>query len=159
MAVETWISVFQDTLDEHEIQDKWTIDFDDALTLQGWDQYISGSFARFQCSECKRTWPSKRVPVVFNMILELDKTGKVKVRCVRQECKKCANPKMEEPRFASENIEVLLERLVKKILIRFYNEDMGAKNNTFHHVGRIDGPHETAHCEGCKLGICRQGMT
>ncbi|KAK6320665.1 hypothetical protein J4Q44_G00097720 [Coregonus suidteri] len=164
MALQEWASVLQDTIEEHDIEDTWSIEFDDAIVPDhpagGWQQYISGAFARFMCSKCKRAWPSKRVLVVFHMrLLAVENKGMVKVKRFRQKCKKCVPSQMEEPHFKAENIEVLLEKLVEKILVKCYDKDPGEKNSSFHFDGRIDGPHEAAHCEACQHGICRQVTT
>ncbi|XP_041745625.1 receptor-transporting protein 4-like [Coregonus clupeaformis] len=164
MALQEWDSVLQDTIEEHDIEDTWSIEFDDAIVPDhpagGWQEYISGAFARFMCSKCKRTWPSKRVLVVFHMrLLAVENKGMVKVKRFRQKCKKCVPSQMEEPHFKAENIEVLLEKLVEKILVKYYDKDPGEQNKSFHFVGRIDGPHEAAHCEACQHGICRQVTT
>ncbi|KAJ7993462.1 hypothetical protein DPEC_G00272680 [Dallia pectoralis] len=161
MALDEWNRIFNDTIEENEIEDHWSIIFDDHIVPDkpdpGWKQFISGAFARFMCSMCRRTWPSKRVLVVFHMRRWPEENkGVVKVRRFRQECKRCSTRAMEEPRFSAENIEVLLEKLVVKILVKCYSKDAGEKNTPFHLDGRIDGPHEAAHCEACKLGICRQ---
>ncbi|XP_029489429.1 receptor-transporting protein 3-like [Oncorhynchus nerka] len=162
MDLQEWANTLQNTIEEHDIEDTWSIEFDNTIIpdhpARGWKQYISGAFARFMCSKCKRTWPSKRVLVVFHMRLLEDK-GMVKVKRYRQECKKCVQSTMEEPRFKTENIEVLLEKLVVKILVKCYHQDAGENNNPFHLEGRSDGPHEAAHCEACKHGICRQVTT
>ncbi|KAL1023338.1 hypothetical protein UPYG_G00039420 [Umbra pygmaea] len=164
MDLQEWTKIFQDTIEENEIEDVWSIEFDDSIVPNhpqgGWQQYISGAFARFMCSKCKRTWPSKRVLVVFHMRrLPNESRGSVKVRRYRQECKRCVERKMEEPRFKAENIEVLLEKLVEKILVKCYDKDPGEKNSSFQPDGRVEGPHEAAHCEACKQGICRQVAT
>uniref|UniRef100_A0A4W5Q0D1 3CxxC-type domain-containing protein n=1 Tax=Hucho hucho TaxID=62062 RepID=A0A4W5Q0D1_9TELE len=164
MALQEWDSIFQNTIEEHDIEDTWSIEFDNNIVPDhpagGWQQYISGAFARFMCSLCRRTWPSKRVLVVFHMrLLAEEKKGMVKVKCYRQECKKCVQSTMEEPRFKTENIEVLLEKLVVKILVKCYYQDQGERNMSLHFDGRIDGPHEAAHCEACKHGLCRQVTT
>ncbi|XP_034149552.1 receptor-transporting protein 3-like [Esox lucius] len=164
MALEVWTKNFEDTIEENEIEDSWSIVFDDTIVPDqpegGWKQFISGAFARFMCSKCRRTWPSKRVMVVFHMRRWTEeKCGKVKVRRYRQKCKRCVECNMEEPRFKQENIVVLLEKLVAKILVKCYNQQQDEKNIPFQLDGRIDGPHEAAHCEACQQGICRQVTT
>ncbi|XDV21955.1 hypothetical protein PO909_026945 [Leuciscus waleckii] len=55
-----------------------------------------------------------------------------------KKCRRCNEAKMEDPNFPVENIDVLIERLVEKIRMR------------------VNGPHESAHCEACRLGVCSQ---
>lgn len=83
--------------------------------------------------------------------------GIVKVRPCKQECRRCLVPKKENPNFGHENIDVMVEKLIEKIKIRCYRENMGESNRVSHFTGRVNGPHESAHCEACQLGICQQG--
>ena len=113
--------------------------------------------SRFTCSKCKRTWPSKRVLVVFDFQLqERTKTGTVKARRFRQNCKRCKEAQMEEPQFEVDNIEVLLDKLVERIRMRCYRENLGQNNRGFRPVGISEVPHESSHCEACLRGICRK---
>lgn len=77
------------------------------------------------------------------------------MRRFRQNCKKCAEAPMEEPRISSENIEILMESLVEKIRIKCYHEDVDELGLEFEHL-RVTSPHEPDHCEGCLEGICTQ---
>ena len=109
-------------------------------------------FSRFRCSKCGRRWPSNWVTVVFHMHL-IGRQGVVKVRCCRQNCKKCASAPMQQPKIPSENIEILMDNLVKKIRIKCYGErlDEGSKP---HQNFKVKSPHEPGHCEACQLRIC-----
>ncbi|KAA0712475.1 Receptor-transporting protein 3 [Triplophysa tibetana] len=138
----------------------WHVEFDDSITpdgtAPGWYQYISGSFAGFTCSLCKRYWASKRVQVIFNFHLNSSKQGTIKVRRIKQECKSCDEAQMEEPNFPDENVDVLVERVVTKIRMRCYRENLGDTNRASKLYDKIEGPHESSHCEACQLGICGQ---
>ncbi|NP_001122192.1 uncharacterized protein LOC565147 [Danio rerio] len=141
--------------------DAWTIEIDETIEENGaapsWHQYISGSFAQFRCSLCRRGWGSSKVKVVFHFNLNTaSRRGTIKLRGFKQECKTCSAPQWERPQFPVENMDVLMEKLVKKIRMRCYRENLGETNRPPVFNGRIDGPHETAHCEACRLGRCSQ---
>ncbi|KAL0159373.1 hypothetical protein M9458_043098, partial [Cirrhinus mrigala] len=80
--------------------------------------------------------------------------GTIKLRCFKQECRECFLPVWEDPNFPVENIDVLVERLVKNIRVKCYRDDLGEANRPSVFEGRLNGPHESAHCEACQLGIC-----
>lgn len=83
------------------------------------------------------------------------KQGIVKVRRFRQNCKMCTEAPMGEPSITTENIEVLLDNLVKKIRIKCYNEPED-KHYRPHIALDVKSPHEPEHCEACKAGICNR---
>lgn len=152
-------SLREKSSDLHE--DTWHITIDDSIEphrqARDWYQYISGSFARFRCSLCKRGWVSKRVQVVFHFNLNAAKReGTIKLRRFKQKCRRCNEARMEDPNFAVENIDVLIERLVEKIRMRCYSENLGENNRPSVFSGRVNGPHESQHCEACQSGICSQ---
>ncbi|RXN13588.1 receptor-transporting 3-like protein [Labeo rohita] len=126
--ISLWDSSLQEKASElHD--DTWSIEMDGTIEenrpARDWQQYISGSFAQFKCSICKRTWPSKRVLVVFHFHLNTaTKQGTIKVRRYKQECRKCNEPRMEDPNFSEDNINVLTERLVDRIRMRCYGENL-----------------------------------
>ncbi len=68
----------------------------------------------------------------------------------------CNEDEWEDPDFPVENIDVLVERLVKNIRKKCYGEDLDNANRSSAFDGRRDGPHESDHCEACRLGICSQ---
>uniref|UniRef100_A0A673LM33 Receptor-transporting protein 2-like n=2 Tax=Sinocyclocheilus rhinocerous TaxID=307959 RepID=A0A673LM33_9TELE len=141
--------------------DTWNIETDQTIVenslAPNWHQYISGSFADFRCSLCRRTWGSSRVQVVFHFHLNTaSRQGIFTLRCYKQECRTCNEAQWEDPNFPVENIDVLVERLVKKIRRKCYGEDLGQTNRSSVFGGRFNGPHESAHCEACRLGICSQ---
>ncbi|XP_071764176.2 receptor-transporting protein 3 [Centroberyx gerrardi] len=161
MATSEWMSIFQTKIGELDRTDSWRLEFDDSLVPDspnpGWEQYIRSACARFSCSKCRRGWPSNRVMVVFHMRLSQSQ-GTVKVRRFRQNCKQCSEAPMEEARFGADNISILLEKLVEKIRIKCYHEDLGERNQPFRNVD-VKGPHEAAHCEACIRGICSMNST
>ncbi|XP_067272511.1 receptor-transporting protein 2-like [Pseudorasbora parva] len=160
MTLMLWESSLQAKASElHD--DSWHITITDSIEphnqARDWHQYISGSFARFTCSLCKRSWMSKRVQVVFHFHLNTTrKEGTIKLRRFKQKCRRCNEAKMEDPNFPVENIDVLINRLVEKIRMRCYKEDLGETNRPSVFSGRVNGPHESAHCEACRLSICSQ---
>ncbi|XP_030072915.1 uncharacterized protein LOC115479224 [Microcaecilia unicolor] len=153
-----WNSIFQSKLSERNKGDIWTLSLDDSVQpRQGWKRYTLPLFGRFRCSGCSRTWASAKVQILFYMKLEMWPTrrGWVTMRVFKQECGKCSAATFEEPEFLSENIEAALEKLVNRIQEKFYS-DFSRKNTTsaFVHNGKQDGPHESEHCEACRLGLC-----
>ncbi|XP_066504362.1 receptor-transporting protein 3-like [Hoplias malabaricus] len=158
--MEQWDEVFQSRF-SGLVEDQWTLVLDDSIepsrTRPGWFQYIRTSFAQFRCSLCRRSWPSKRVQVLFHFYLDSSlHRGTVKLRRFRQKCRRCTAAKMEEPRFSPENVDIMLEKLLEKVRIRFYGENPPESNRPFRFNGRVEGPHETQHCEACQRGYCSQ---
>ncbi|KAK6478773.1 receptor-transporting protein 3-like [Huso huso] len=160
MAQSDWVNIFKEKIQELGRRDRWWIEFDNNInsTEPGWENYIRNTFARFCCSQCRHTWASAQVPVLFHMKLDaLEGRGTVKVRCCKQECKKCLTPNLEQPQVSEENITVLMDKLMLKIRKKCYNENVGENTTRFFIAGNLDGPHESGHCEGCRLGICSRG--
>ncbi|KAK3533904.1 hypothetical protein QTP70_034899 [Hemibagrus guttatus] len=83
--------------------------------------------------------------------------GSVKARRMKQECRRCNVASKEMPTFRQENIDVMVEKLIEKIKVRCYGEDTRESNRVSRFFGRVNGPHESAHCEACQLGVCQQG--
>ncbi|XP_053491448.1 receptor-transporting protein 3 isoform X2 [Ictalurus furcatus] len=159
MEDQEWMSVFRTRAED--LQDEWTLYMDDSIqprnAAPGFYEYLRGSFAQFQCSKCGRSWPSKRVIVVFHFSLDAASgRGSVKVRRFKQECRRCNAPRKENPKFGKENIDVMVEKVIEKIKIRCYNENVGESSRPSHFIGGVNGPHESAHCEACQLGFCQQ---
>ncbi|XP_042370904.1 receptor-transporting protein 3-like [Plectropomus leopardus] len=156
MAQQEWTRIFQIKAHDLKQEDSWRLDFDEDIVPNfpdsGWQQYIRNTSARFKCSNCRREWPSNRVMVVFHMHLTYGQ-GVVKVRAFRQNCKMCSNAPMEKPSIISENIDILMENLVKKIRIKCYHEDLGEGHKPFVSL-EVKSPHEPAHCEACIAGFC-----
>ncbi|XP_007234066.3 receptor-transporting protein 3-like [Astyanax mexicanus] len=157
---EQWNTAFQNWASELE-GDEWTLELDDSIVpdkpQKGWFQYIRKAFAQFRCSLCKRSWPSKRVQVVFHFTLNSSlHRGTVKVRGFKQKCRRCTTAQMEAPSFLSENIDILLEKLMERIRIRCYKEERPETNKNLYFKGRVEGPHEAQHCEACLKGFCNK---
>ncbi|XP_055796892.1 receptor-transporting protein 2-like [Salvelinus fontinalis] len=160
MTNREWIRIFQSKVNnlKRNKGDRWRIEFDESIKADsvqsGWHQYISGAFGRFTCSKCNRSWSSGRVNVVFHMHLSSGQ-GMVKVRRLRQECRQCDDALMEEVSFDEEKLEVLLEKLMEKIRIKCYRENLGKRNRSHFDDEDDEGPpHESAHCEACSMGLC-----
>ncbi|XP_034534692.1 receptor-transporting protein 2-like [Notolabrus celidotus] len=139
-----------------ELKDSWRLEFDDKLVPKspnkGWKMTVRSTCARFRCSKCGRTWASNKAMVVFHMRLSYGQ-GIAKAKALHQKCKTCDEGPMQEPIMSRGNIAILLENLVEQIRVKCYNEDMGKKSRHFRSFD-AKSPHEPAHCEGCKLGIC-----
>ncbi|KAM9384677.1 receptor-transporting protein 2-like [Pholidichthys leucotaenia] len=169
-----WNRIFQDKAQQLQPGDSWHLEFDGNIVPDkrntGWQQYIKNTSASssgttnctsqrhscgwFKCSRCKRSWPSNRVMVLFHMCLT-DGQGTVKVRPFRQNCKICSEAPMEIPSIDSNNIGVLIDKLVEKIKIKCYHEKPSDSNRAPERFD-VRSPHEPDHCEGCKQGICTQ---
>ncbi|XP_060796637.1 receptor-transporting protein 3-like [Neoarius graeffei] len=125
----------------------------------GFYEYLKGSFAKFCCSKCNNSWTSRRVLVIFHFSHDAaNGCGTVKMRCCRQECRRCSVPSKEQPEFHRENIDVMVEKLIEKIQFKCYEKRMIQSNRTSRFNGRVNGPHESALCEACGLGICQKGI-
>ncbi|KAF6734432.1 Receptor-transporting protein 3 [Oryzias melastigma] len=151
-----WKRIFQDEAKGLHFGHIWQMEFDDTIMPDcpnpGWEQYIRNTSARFRCTLCGRSWPSNRVLVTFHMQL-IHIVGTVKVRALRQNCKRCTNAPMVKPSVESYNIKVLMENLMEKIKIKCYKEKRGPSNKPFRSQ-EVKSPHEPDHCEACKMGIC-----
>lgn len=119
------------------------------------DCALSNSFSRFKCSGCSRSWPSNNVMVAFHMRL-IDKKGTAKVKHFHQSCTICSNAPMETPSFSSENINILMEKLVEHITVKCYGK---AGNFGSGQPAKllVRNKHEPEHCEACKAGVCKSG--
>lgn len=81
--------------------------------------------------------------------------GMVCMRAFRQACRRCPNPQLEEPEFSLETTERLLHNLVLKILEYCYGVHIQPSNLLEVVVDAlVAGPHDSARCEGCQLGVC-----
>ncbi|XP_026786445.1 receptor-transporting protein 3-like [Pangasianodon hypophthalmus] len=159
MEDQKWMSTFRTRA--VDLQDEWTLHMDDSIKPKnagpGFFEYLRGSFAEFRCSGCGRSWPSKRVQVVFHFSRDVTSgRGIVKVRRCKQECRRCSVPQKEKPKFSQENIDVMVEKLIEKIKLKCYGEQVGESARPLYVMGEVNGPHESAHCEACQLGICQQ---
>lgn len=155
----TWTAIFKDEAKSFLRGHDWHLEFDYSLETNEtscgeWKLYIRNTCARFRCSECRRSWPSNQVKVVFHMRLTGTR-GIVKIRPYRQNCKVCTEAQMVKPIIEDNNIKVLMENLVKKIRIKCYHEKLGKGRRYFKRYD-VDSPHEPSHCEGCLKGICNK---
>lgn len=81
--------------------------------------------------------------------------GRVRVRLFRQECKRCLVPQLEPPEFSQEDVEKVLDNLMLKIRGKCYREPINPNDLSKIVVeDQTTGPHESARCEACRLGIC-----
>ncbi|XP_036971586.1 receptor-transporting protein 3-like [Acanthopagrus latus] len=158
MAQADWTTIFEDKVALFKRGHSWRLEFDGNLVpkspKRGWKEYIRNTCAWFRCRKCGRSWPSNRVMVVFHMCL-IGREGVVKVRRFRQNCKKCPSAPMEKPKILPENIDILMDNLVKKIRIKCYGERLDGGFRPPQNL-EVRSPHEPAHCEACQLGICER---
>lgn len=109
---------------------------------------------RFQCSQCLHKWSSAKVHILFHM-----RRGKVRMRIFRQSCRRCSGAPLEEPSFSQENMERILHNLVLQILKDFYNVPVQPSELLEVVVDTVPaGPHDSSHCEGCRLGFCTKPL-
>lgn len=109
---------------------------------------------RFQCSQCLHKWSSAKVHILFHM-----RRGKVRMRIFRQSCRRCPSAPLEEPSFSQENMERILHNLVLQILKDFYNVPVQPSELLEVVVDTVPtGPHDSSHCEGCRLGVCTKPL-
>ncbi|XP_012705016.2 receptor-transporting protein 3 [Fundulus heteroclitus] len=156
MEQQEWTRIFQSHVEMLNSKGHiWHLEFDENIDPKNpgcWKTYIRKTSARFSCTSCRRSWPSNRVMVIFHMRL-MDNQGTVKVRALRQNCKKCHNAPMVKPIVESDNIHILMENLVEKIRMKCYQENLGPRNRVPKSLD-VKSPHEPNHCEGCKMGLC-----
>ncbi|NXN09109.1 RTP3 protein, partial [Indicator maculatus] len=121
----------------------------------GWKEFVQRrALGRFQCSQCFHVWSSAKVHILFHMCLHKGR-GMVWMRVFRQSCRQCPKPQLEEPEFSQETVEKVLHNLVLKILNDFYHVTIQASDFLEVVVDvPVSGPHDSARCEGCQLGIC-----
>ncbi|XP_069473584.1 receptor-transporting protein 3-like isoform X2 [Ambystoma mexicanum] len=160
MALETWNSVFQSKIAELRRPGQWTFGQEEHMEEQpGCKQYMVHTSASFRCSVCGRRWESSKVRIIFHIKQASRRVqeGRVTMRIFKQECKKCQGARLEEPQFLIENIDVTLEQLVTRIRKVCYREDVSDRPvPAFLTSGRTGGPHDSMHCEACRLGLCDQ---
>ncbi|XP_063297158.1 receptor-transporting protein 2-like [Pelobates fuscus] len=151
-----WETTFQLEMEETEISDCWRIIEDADLKKEsGWLCYEQKTFARFTCSGCNHHWSSGVVCIMFLLLKNKKRrSGTVKMRIFRQQCRKCSFSLMEKPIITSENIRRTISNLVMKIERAFYEKNNVCVEFKPVSTGKSDGPHDKMHCEGCKLGFC-----
>lgn len=85
--------------------------------------------------------------------------GMVWMRAFRQACRRCPDPQLAEPEFSQETVERLLHNLVLKILKYFYHMPIQPSDLLAVVVDApVAGPHDSARCEGCQLGVCSESQ-
>ncbi|CAN9504032.1 unnamed protein product [Ophioblennius macclurei] len=159
-----WRETFAELVDddgELDYGDLWSLNFNYNLTdkvtseerRRGWKVHKNHGFGSFQCGHCQKVWSSARVVIVFQYRLRNQK-GTVIMRPFGQCCLRCRNT-FELPGFSDETVKAALLKVCSKIRKNCYNEDEGEtpRSNTFK---KWTKPHETALCEACQKGICKQ---
>ncbi|XP_009815044.2 receptor-transporting protein 3 [Gavia stellata] len=157
----TWQEVFAAKIADMHLTEPWKLQEDDSLQVHvlkpGWKEFVQRrALGRFQCSQCFHEWSSAKVHVLFHMRQHRGR-GKVRMRAFRQACRRCPDPRLEEPEFSQETMERLLHNLVLKILEYFYHLPIQPSDLLEVVVDvPVLGPHDSARCEGCQLGVCRE---
>ncbi|XP_032049166.1 receptor-transporting protein 3-like [Aythya fuligula] len=155
----TWQKIFAQKIAEMGVEEPWTIQEDGSLQVHspkhGRREYLQKHAAgRFQCSHCLREWSSAKVHILFHMC-----QGKVRMRIFQQSCRHCSSALLEEPSFSQENMERILHNLVLQILEDFYEVPVQPSDLMEVMVDTVPaGPHDSSHCEGCRLGACSKPL-
>ncbi|XP_029472256.1 receptor-transporting protein 2-like [Rhinatrema bivittatum] len=162
---DTWMSLFHVKIALRSYADSWTLTRDNNISLGGsWKQHREYAFARFSCSYCDHSWASAHVLILFHMQLgkwsmrdsRRRRKGSVKMRIFKQMCESCKKGKLEEPEFEMGNIEIILGNLVLSIGQHFYGEYEEEALQEIIVEERLKGPHKSAFCEACQLGVCNR---
>ncbi|XP_075013797.1 receptor-transporting protein 3-like [Calonectris borealis] len=159
----TWQDIFAAKIADMHLTEPWMLQEDDSLQVHvlkpGWKEFVQRrALGRFQCSQCFREWSSAKVHILFHMCRRQGQ-GTVRMRVFRQECRRCSDPRLEEPEFSQETMERLLHNLVLKILKYFYHlptQPSDLLEVVVDHTTLGVGPHDSARCEGCQLGVCSE---
>uniref|UniRef100_A0A8C5U156 3CxxC-type domain-containing protein n=1 Tax=Malurus cyaneus samueli TaxID=2593467 RepID=A0A8C5U156_9PASS len=165
LDLQAWsLPLLQLRLEEMHVIDSWTLVEDDALQVQacrpGWKEFVlRRALGRFQCSQCFHKWSSAKVHILFHMN-QCQGWGTVWMRIFRQECRQCPKPRLEDPEFSLETVETILHNVVIKIRQYFYNQPVQPSDLLEVVVDTpVAGPHDSVHCEACRLGICRRSLS
>ncbi|XP_069068911.1 receptor-transporting protein 3-like [Pleurodeles waltl] len=157
MDQETWNILFQSKMAD---RGHWTLEVDNtAQSPPWWKQYTLHASARFKCSVCGRRWESSKVRMIFHIkkASRRKPQGCVKMQIFKQGCQRCNVAILEDPEFIIENIDAAVDRLVMRIRKVCYGEDVSDRLiPDFITSGSNEGPHDSAHCEACRLGLCNQ---
>ncbi|XP_007057879.3 receptor-transporting protein 2 [Chelonia mydas] len=160
LNMDSWREMFYEKIEEVKPQDNWDLKMQQNLDYNdlgpGWKQSLQQhAFASFQCSRCQHFWASVQVVILFHMYLDLHRRkGCVKMRVFRQECYECSKGKLEEPDFQEESVQRVLENLVISIREKCYGEYVDhTQLSEVTVIGQHYGPHQSDHCEACRLGI------
>ncbi|XP_040469783.1 receptor-transporting protein 3-like isoform X1 [Falco naumanni] len=157
--MKTWQDIFAAKIADFHLKEPWTLQEDDTLQVHalkpGWKEFVQRRApGRFQCSQCFHEWSSAKVHILFHMC-RCQGWGTVLMRIFRQACRRCPNPRLHEPEFSLEPVEMLLHNLVLKILEYFYHVPIQPSDLLEVMVDvAVAGPHDSTHCEGCQLGVC-----
>ncbi|XP_062066279.1 receptor-transporting protein 4 [Lepus europaeus] len=164
VEIEAWEQRFQELMQQEKPWDKWTLSLDENVNPncldRGWRQHRQRAFGRFQCSSCWRSWASAQVQILCHMHWDpYSSRGQVRMRLFAQRCQKCYSSLFEKPEFSPESVTQILNNLVQRILECYYRDGLQKFPRMPVKVEvPLDGPHDSANCEACTLGICVQGF-
>ncbi|XP_013814555.2 receptor-transporting protein 3-like [Apteryx mantelli] len=161
--MKTWKDIFMEKVKEMHVTEPWILQEDNTIQVNilkpGWKEFMQRrAFGRFQCSQCWHKWSSAKVHILFHMHRSRRQCqGAVRMRVFRQACRQCPDPQLEEPDFSQENMARILNNLVLKILQECYHVPVQPSDLVEVVVDApVAGPHDSARCEGCQLGVCRE---
>jgi len=111
--------------------------------------------AKFNCNGCNRQWPSANGRIAIDYRLSIVRgrhIGDVTLSVFGQKCKRC-NGAYVAARFSEESVEVVLEKLLRLVKEKFYNEVSDKPVREASNL-LLRGEHDSARCEACKYGRC-----
>ncbi|RGP74669.1 hypothetical protein FSPOR_1247 [Fusarium sporotrichioides] len=134
-----------DKLDEVQLDYTFNPNDDDHSKLKAYDTNIMGRFACNNQNCSTKGWSSMKIAIT---IREYSR-DRYNARVYHQRCKRCK--KVGEPTL---NEESYVDRVVYRIK-KWNGVEM---ERPIWGGGASKGPHESALCEGCKNGHCREGF-
>ncbi|KAM4041503.1 receptor-transporting protein 4-like [Anomaloglossus baeobatrachus] len=159
MNITTWTEDFASEIADSRVPHRWSLFVDKNLLKKNDAKYFSQkTFGNFRCLNCKRTWNSSKVFILFSMKLNTyQRHGSVAMRIFKQGCQKCN--KMQEPIIPPENIESIISNVVNHIQKIFYGKQNVNDDRPPNVTSNLDGPHDEQHCEACQFNLCDKQMT
>ncbi|OBS25162.1 hypothetical protein FPOA_05697 [Fusarium poae] len=133
-----------DKLEEDQINYTYNLHDDDLTKIKTYDTHIMG---RFTCinEKCRTNgWSSMNIAITIRAYSR----DRYNARVYHQRCKRCKS--LGEPTLSEESyIERIAYRIKKWNGVEMERPNWGGD--------ATKGPHESALCEGCKNGHCREG--
>ncbi|XP_054838219.1 receptor-transporting protein 2-like [Eublepharis macularius] len=153
-----WKEAFREQMCAAKPRDAWSLKQDkhlDPNPESGWKKAVQEhAHASFVCSQCYHTWSSHQVVILFHMYWEQSvRRGWVRWRTFRQECHKCSSTQKEKPRFAREDTDSIIKRLILDIREKCYRERVRRSDLSEVMICEGSGPHQSESCEACQMGL------
>ena len=112
--------------------------------------------AIYICFRCNRRWGSANGNVAIDYRLSIENNrlhfGDVKLSVFGQKCNRC-NGAFVAAQFTEESIDVVLEKLLRSVKEKFYNEVSDRPARQISGM-LLRGDHDSERCEACKYGRC-----